>query len=618
MGIFLFLGTHGKYMGKIKEFSKVVYESYRPFIGKAVVIFVMLTIGQLMFLSLPYFQGRIFDNLASNAPFIDSFYLGLIILVVYLSSDVINYTREKYEVKHLNLDLEAAATEKILQKLFGFSIGQHINENSGLRSTVINRGVSAFGNFLNVFIYSLLPFLTQIIFASVAIIFVNLKLGVIVLTFTIIYLAIQFRFNAVFYPKFSEDRKRWNNQSKHFSEILRNVKLIKMSGKEKEMVQEYREHWDKVATPTKSMWTKYVGAYYKRDTLVSVGQVSALLAGVWLVSTGAESPGKIVMLVGWMGSVFGNVGNLGWIQRNMILQLTDINKLREMLSREPSVKEPLNPIVLPKIGGKIEFRNVSFSYPIVEVGDGEDSDSDSEENEDAETISKEVLRNVSFTINKGETVAIVGSSGAGKTTIVNLLFRGYDPDEGGVFIDDINLHDLDMGSYIHKAGFVPQVVEIFDNTLRYNMTFGVKHPENVTENELEEIARKTRIDQFYERLGEKRFDTLIGENGIKLSGGERQRVGIARALLKQPEILIFDEATSNLDAENESLIHEAMKEALTGRTGIIIAHRFSTIKDADKIIVMDGGTVVDIGKHSALMKRCEPYKNLVKHQVVAF
>ncbi|TSC54925.1 MAG: Uncharacterized protein LiPW30_391 [Parcubacteria group bacterium LiPW_30] len=617
MGIFLFPDTQRKYMKKTKEFLKIAYENYKPFISKATVIFAMLTVGQLMFLSLPYFQGRIFDNLASKTPFIDSFYLGLIILVVYLTSNVINYTREKYEVKHLNFDLQAVATEKILEKLFGFSLGQHINENSGLRSTVINRGVSALGNFLNIFIYSLLPFLTQIIFASIAIIFVNWTLGVIVLIFTVIYLFIQFRFNVVFYPRFAEDRKRWNDQSKHFSEILRNIKLIKMSGKEKEMIREYREHWDNVTTPTKSMWTEYIGAYYKRDTLVSIGQVSALIAGVWLVSTGVESPGKIVMLVGWMGSVFGNVGSLGWIQRNMILQLTDINKLREMLSREPSVKEPLNPIVLPKIGGKIEFRNVSFTYPILttDSGKAEESDLGDEENND---VSKEVLKDITFTINKGETVAIVGSSGAGKTTIVNLLFRGYDPDEGGIFVDDINLRDLDMDSYIHKAGFVPQVVEIFDNTLRYNMTFGVKNPQDITEEELDEISRKTRIDQFYERLGEKRFDTLIGENGIKLSGGERQRVGIARALLKHPEILIFDEATSNLDAENESLIHEAMKEALTGRTGIIIAHRFSTIKDADKIIVMDGGTVVDTGKHSALMKRCEPYKNLVKHQIVAF
>ncbi|MEK7614134.1 MAG: ABC transporter ATP-binding protein [Patescibacteria group bacterium] len=608
----------GNVMQKIKDFFKILYENYSPFAGKATVVFVLLTIGQLMFLSLPYFQGKIFDNLASKALFVDSLYLGLAILAVYLVSNVINNIREKYEVKHLTLELQARAGEKALEELFGFSLGQHINENSGLRSTVINRGVSAMGNFLNGFIYSLLPFLTQIIFASVAIIFVNWTLGVVVLSFAIVYLAIQFRFNANFYPRFSENRRKWNDQSKHQSEILRNVKLVKMSGKEAEMVKEYREHWDEVANPTKTMWTDYIGAYYARDTLVSFGQVAALLAGVWLVSTGVESPGKIVMLIGWMGSVFGNVGSLGWIQRNMLQQLADINKLHEMLSREPAVKAPENPVLLPEIGGKIEFRDVSFAYPIESVENKESGESETENAENGEPVNKEVLKNVSFAIEKGETVAIVGSSGAGKTTIVNLLFRGYDPDEGEILVDGINLRDIDMDSYVEKAGFVPQVVQMFDNTLKYNLTFGVKHPEKITEAELEEVARKARIDQFYDRLGEKKFDVLIGENGIKLSGGERQRVGIARALLKKPEILIFDEATSNLDALNEALIHEAMREALRGRTGIIIAHRFSTIRDADKIIVIDGGTIVGMGKHRELLKWCEPYRKLVKHQIVAF
>lgn len=606
-------------MKKTKEFLKIIKESYRPFAGKAALAFLMLTIGQLMFLSFPYFQGKIFDNLANKAPFTDSLRIGFIILAIYLASNLLNYFREKYTLSKVDFDVQLASNVNTLQKVFGFSLGQHINENSGLRATVINRGISALSGLLDNIIYSLFPFLTQIIFASIAIFFVNKTLGLIVAFFTVGYTIIQLNVNKSFYPQLSKNRKDWNDQSKHFSEILRNIKLIKMSGKEDLMLKEYHEHWDNVAEPAKSMWVKYIGSYYVRGTFLSVGQVIALLVGVWLVSTGVESPGKIVMLIGWMSSIFGNIGGLGWIQRNIVQEIVDINKLNEMLSRKPAVKAPLNPIILDTIKGKIEFRNVSFSYPIVEADDDENNNyPDSEENDNDEPVSKEVLRDVSFTINKGETVAIVGSSGAGKTTIVNLLFRGYDPDEGGIFVDDINLRDLDMDSYIHKAGFVPQVVEIFDNTLRYNMTFGVKNPQDITEEKLDEISRKTRIDQFYERLGEKRFDTLIGENGIKLSGGERQRVGIARALLKHPEILIFDEATSNLDAENESLIHDAMKEALTGRTGIIIAHRFSTIKDADKIIVMDGGTVVDIGKHSTLMKRCEPYKNLVKHQIVAF
>jgi ATP-binding cassette subfamily B protein AbcA/BmrA len=148
------------------------------------------------------------------------------------------------------------------------------------------------------------------------------------------------------------------------------------------------------------------------------------------------------------------------------------------------------------------------------------------------------------------------------------------------------------------------------------MAFAVKNMEEISDTDLDDISKKTRIDQSFERLGEKKYNTLIGENGIKLSGGERQRVGIARAILKKPEILIFDEATSSLDAENEALINEAMTEALRDKTGIIIAHRLSTIKDADKIIVVDKGEIVGIGKHTKLMHTCATYKKLIERQVV--
>jgi ATP-binding cassette subfamily B protein AbcA/BmrA len=158
-------------------------------------------------------------------------------------------------------------------------------------------------------------------------------------------------------------------------------------------------------------------------------------------------------------------------------------------------------------------------------------------------------------------------------------------------------------------------VELFDETLRYNLEFA-RHGTPATDEEIDRVAAMCRIDQFYDRLGEKKFDTLIGENGVKLSGGERQRVGIARALLKNPELLIFDEATSSLDTKNEALIHEALREALKGRTGIIIAHRLSTIRDADKIIAMDGGRVVGVGSHDELLATCPPYAELIAHQMV--
>jgi ABC-type multidrug transport system fused ATPase/permease subunit len=178
------------------------------------------------------------------------------------------------------------------------------------------------------------------------------------------------------------------------------------------------------------------------------------------------------------------------------------------------------------------------------------------------------------------------------------------------------LRDIDA-SYLRKnIGYVEQHVDLFDDTVEENILFGVKDEERVeAQNKLEEVAQKARITEFYNRLGEKRFGAFVGERGIKLSGGERQRIGIARAIIKNPKILIFDEATSSLDTENEKYIQEAIEEVSKGKTTIIIAHRLSTIKGADKIIVMDKGTIVAEGTHEELLKNSKHYQTLVEHQL---
>ena len=278
---------------------------------------------------------------------------------------------------------------------------------------------------------------------------------------------------------------------------------------------------------------------------------------------------------------------------------------------------PVNPVPIENLRGRIEFRHINFTYRSRVDKDALDDDMDSVETT-AFDKSTEIpaLQDVSFVIEEGKRHAFVGKSGAGKSTLVALILRAFDPQGGHVLIDGVDIRMLDFRELRRNIGLVPQDVSLFDGTMRYNITFGMNGSVGkVTDAELDTIAKLSRISEFKDKL-EKGWETVIGERGIKLSGGQRQRVGIARALIKNPRILIFDEATSSLDTENEARIRESIMEASAGKTTIIIAHRLATVRDADKIFVFDEGEVVGQGTHEELLRENEYYQRLVHNQVI--
>jgi len=602
-------------MQKLRKIFQIVAELHRPFYKVMGVIFLVLVLGQGVFLVRPYLQGKLIDALQNKSSTENLFYICLTLLLSYVVANILSYFREKFEWQYLYFDIQKHINVEGLKKLFTFSIGQHTNEHSGLRQNVISRGESALRNFTDNATYNILPLILQLIFASIAILFTSFAIGLIVFLTSILYLYLTIKHNINLYPKVKTNRGHWKVLSKKHSEILRHLPLIKAESQEKDVLEKYSTENDDAMEYGKDIWIYNTRKGQSYQTLIDIFQVATLFAAAILVSKGVHTSGTVVALIGWIGSIFGGISNFGWMQRQMIQQIADIEGYIDILSIPPAIVDTPTALPLENITGRIEFKNVSFAYPKYERK-SETIDEDDDEQANEEEISKETLSDVSFTISSGETAAIVGHSGAGKTTIIQLLLRGYDPDQGGVYVDDYNLKDIRISDYLKKVGYVEQSVRLFDGPLKDNIIFGVDDKTAITETDLENVSRKSRIDQFYERLGNSRFEALIGENGIWLSGGERQRVGVARALIKNPQILIFDEATSSLDSENEKLIHEAMREALKGRTGIIIAHRLSTIKDADKIIVMEKGRVVGIGKHDELLINCEPYKRLVEHQMV--
>jgi subfamily B ATP-binding cassette protein MsbA len=247
--------------------------------------------------------------------------------------------------------------------------------------------------------------------------------------------------------------------------------------------------------------------------------------------------------------------------------------------------------VMPPAKGHVEFRNVSFAYPKRE---------------------RQTLRNISLSIKAGLNVAVVGPNGSGKTTLMNLLPRFYDPDCGSVLIDDVDIADATLESLRAQIGMVTQDVITFNDTIAANIAYG-RH--GATPDEIEDAARRAFAHEFITDLPEG-YNTVIGEHSTGLSGGQLQRIIIARAILKNPAILIFDEATSQVDADSEAKIHKAIEESTRGRTTFIIAHRFSTVVAADMIVVLDDGRIIAQGQHEQLMRTCPVYQRLYEMQLI--
>ena len=323
--------------------------------------------------------------------------------------------------------------------------------------------------------------------------------------------------------------------------------------------------------------------------MVVVGPALVWLGGGWLAIASGLQVGVIVAFVSFIsGRLYGPAATLAGIQVQIVSALAVFERIFDYLDMSTEQYDPPAAIALPEIRGEIAFESVVFSYG----GD------------------RNILNGISFHVNPGEVVAFVGPSGAGKTTITQLVPRFYDPQEGRVLVDGHDIKTVTLESLRRDIGIVTQETYLFHDTVANNLRYGKP---DATDAELEAAARSANIADFILSLPDK-FETIVGERGHKLSGGERQRLAIARVLLKDPRILILDEATSSLDSENEAAIQKALEVAMRGRTSLVIAHRLSTILAADTIFVVANGQIVESGQHGALLARGGLYSRLYRTQ----
>ena len=344
--------------------------------------------------------------------------------------------------------------------------------------------------------------------------------------------------------------------------------------------------------------------------LTSVAAIATAFAygiGGHLALNGTVTVGTLLAITALLARLYGPLTALSNVRIDVMTALVSFERVFEVLDLQPMVSNKDGAQELAKKIPSIEFKNVSFSYP----RPGQISLASLESAAKEEFIeSGEVLKNVSFTVPAGSFTAIVGPSGAGKTTISTLVPRLYDVSSGSIQIDGIDVKDLTLESLRSSIGVVTQDAHLFHESIAENLRYA-KH--DATEEEMEQACRSAQIWELVQSLPNK-FDTLVGERGHRLSGGEKQRLAIARLLLKSPSVVILDEATAHLDSENEALVQKALKSALKDRTSIVIAHRLSTIRDADQIIVLEHGVVVERGKHDELIAAGGLYSELNERQ----
>ncbi|MDQ2093311.1 ABCB family ABC transporter ATP-binding protein/permease [Rhodalgimonas zhirmunskyi] len=558
---------------------------------RVVVAMAMLLLSKLIAVGTPYIYKTAVDALSGEG--VDTLLLGAVGLTV--AYGVARMMTNGFQ--QLRDAAFAAVAQRALRQLalqtfehiHALSMRYHITRKTGGLSRIIERGVKGVEFLLRFLLFSIGPLILELMLVA-AIFFFLFDVWYLAVVVVTIAIYVWFTFKVTEWRV--KLRREMNDQDTDANQkaidSLLNFETVKYFNAERREAGRYDSAM--AAYARAALKTAYSLAFlnFGQAFLITTGLIIVMVMAARGVQSGALTVGDFVMVNAYMIQITMPLNFLGSVYREIRQSLVDMGQMFDLLEQPPEVSDKPGAPDLKVNGGKVELEDVRFGYD----------------------PARPILKGVSLTIEAGQSVAIVGPSGSGKSTIGRLLFRFYDVQGGALRIDGQDLRDVTQESLHAAIGVVPQDTVLFNDTIRYNIAYG---RDDATEQDVIDAAKAAQIHDFILALPEG-YETQVGERGLKLSGGEKQRVGIARTLLKNPPILLLDEATSALDTETEQEIQGALKRAGQGRTVLTIAHRLSTIADADRIIVLENGEIVEEGTHADLLARGARYASLWTRQ----
>jgi ATP-binding cassette subfamily B protein len=552
---------------------------------RVIIAFIALSLAKVANLGIPITLKKIIDDLSPNPTLQVALAVPILMLIAYgvlrISQTLFNEVRQ---IVFFRVAENAARVMslQVFNRLHSLSLRFHLGRQTGGLTRDIERGTRGVRSLIGFSFMTIIPTLIEIV----------MVLGFLWVKYDIVFFAITGAalFCYIIYTVGitewrTQYRKRMNELDSHANQkavdSLLNFETVKYFNNEKFEAKRYDEGLGQFRDAAIESQRSLSALNFGQQIIISV----ALIAILWYTTRGVVDGhltiGDLVLVNTLMLQLYVPLNNLGVMYRELKQSLTDVDKMFDLLQSSPDIADQPNARELMVSQGRIEFQHVNFSY----------------------TDARSILHDISFTVEPNTTTAIVGKSGAGKSTISRLLFRFYDIQSGDIRIDGQSIAQVTQLSLRSNIGIVPQDTVLFNDTLGYNIAYGKP---DANEAQVRAAADAAHLTDFLKRLPEG-LDTAVGERGLKISGGEKQRVAIARTLLKNTPILVFDEATSALDSHAEKAIQSAFDEAAQNRTTLIVAHRLSTIVHADQILVMNDGRITERGTHSELLKRRGEY-----------